>query len=300
VSVSSHLADRSSPVRAFFERELNDTRPLVAEANATLRAGRDEPLIPTRGNPGLVGTAADILLNAWLDPSVSPGRQAESPTFDGAVLVGNSQRALMDRFAAEPNEPTANEWSELARHALMIASFVSSFRSRVARQFLAERLRGASAQFDEYARRLWTADDEQDLLALAPAALEDHAFARSAAYVVVNPVFTLSERLGGGDADLIAGRTLWDYKSSGQSRIVRREEIWQLAAYLLADADGEHELRAVGISALRWRTRHSWDADEFLSQLSGSASGRAVLADWRERFAGVAAALPLGRGRGSR
>lgn len=109
MSVSSHLADRSSPLRRFFEAELGNTRELVSEANATLRGGQTRPPLPTVGNPGLVGTAADILLNAWLDPVEPPGRMAQSPTMDGARFIGDSQFALMGRFK-QPDPPKPDEW----------------------------------------------------------------------------------------------------------------------------------------------------------------------------------------------
>jgi hypothetical protein len=65
VSVTSHIHDRGSPVRGFFERELPDTRAAVAEANNALRGGLDEPPLSGLGHASLVATAADVLLNAW-------------------------------------------------------------------------------------------------------------------------------------------------------------------------------------------------------------------------------------------
>lgn len=178
MSVSSHLADRSSPLRRFFEAELGNTRELVSEANATLRGGQTRPPLPTVGNPGLVGTAADILLNAWLDPVEPPGRMAQSPTMDGARFIGDSQFALMGRFK-QPDPPKPDEWPQLVRHGLLLAAFVSTFRSLYAQRLVREQLQGAEPSFEEYARRLWKPDDERDLLTLAPAVLADHVFASS-------------------------------------------------------------------------------------------------------------------------
>jgi hypothetical protein len=86
---------------------------------------------------------------------------------------------------------------------------------------------------------------------------------------------------------LIADGTFWDYKSSEQTRIVRREDIWQLAAYLLADSDDDYQLNSVGISALRWRRRYAWAAGRFLGVLSGHPPADVDLARWRRRIAAV-------------
>lgn len=68
---------------------------------------------------------------------------------------------------------------------------------------------------------------------------------------------------------------------------MRREDIWQLAAYLLADSDDEYQLSSLGISALRWRRRYAWAAERFLGMLTGHPLGDVDLARWRRRFAAV-------------
>ncbi|MGH2742010.1 MAG: hypothetical protein ACRDN8_05895 [Thermoleophilaceae bacterium] len=224
-----------------------------------------------------------MLLNAWIDPSAVPARMATSPTLDGAHMLFCSQQAIRERLS-ESHSPSPHEWGELVPHGLLLATFVGVHRSRQAHMFVRERLNGAKPFLDDYARRLWHPEDEQDLLALMPVLVEDHSFAREASTVAVNPTFALSSRLGGADADLVTDGTLWDYKATKQTRILRREDIWQLAAYLLADLDDRFAVRAVGISALRWRSRVRWQAADLFGQLGGEAADGVDLSQWRSRF----------------
>lgn len=105
----------------------------------------------------------------------------------------------------------------------------------------------------------------------------------------MNPTLAQSHPLGGGDADLIVDGTLWDYKASGTTRIIGRMEIWQLLAYLLSDTDDRYRLDAVGISAVRWRTRHAWPVHELLPVASRQDVSVDDLPQWRNRFATAAA-----------
>jgi hypothetical protein len=286
MSLSRHLNTATSPVRRFFDDRLGNTRSLVTEANRDLRAGWSEPPLRGDGNASLVGTAADILLNAWLDPSVQPARQAVSPTAAGAGIIAESQTALMDLLSGD-GPPSANEWPALVRHGLLLAAFVTAYRNMQGFMLVRERLEGARPDFADYARRLWRDTDEEDLAALAPAVFEDHASFRDAADIVVNPTFSLSLRLGGADGDLIVDRTLWDYKSSRRQGILGRQEIWQVVGYLLADTADEFKIEMLGFSALRWRARHCWRAVELLAELSGLPTGQIDLPRWRSDFDAV-------------
>lgn len=284
MSLTSHLRARDSTVRGFFERELANTAEVVSRANDRFTAGRREPPLPSRGNPSLVATAAELILNAALHPRARP--VASAPTLEAMDMLSVSQTALPS-LVAPGKRLAADEWRIAARHALLLASFVSAYRSRQALESVGRSLHGAAATMDGYGDRLWQSVDEDDLIALASTALDDQAFVRDAECVVVNPTFTLSRRLGGADADVIVYGTLCDYKAGGQPRVVKREHIWQLVGYLLADTDDRYRLRAVGISALRWRSRHAWSAAELIGQLSGHPAETVDLPSWRTRFEAV-------------
>jgi hypothetical protein len=123
-----------------------------------------------------------------------------------------------------------------------------------------------------------------DLVALLGVAIEDTADLYRARDLHVDPVFGLSGALGGADADLIADRLLVDFKSSKDRSVIRSVDVFQLVGYTLADLHDWYEIRAIGIQALRWRTRWTMPVDDLLKRLSGTTR---TLDDWRQRFASV-------------
>lgn len=135
----------------------------------------------------------------------------------------------------------------------------------------------------------------RDLMGMAAAVIEDQADLHDASPLVLNPVFDLSVALGGADADVIAGRTLWDFKSSARvASVFSREDLWQLLGYALADQSDAYDLACVGIAALRRRKRVRWDIARLLADLSGESR---PLERWRAEFArAVSAANAHGRG----
>jgi hypothetical protein len=313
MSVSSHLRSNRSSVRAWFAENLPNTAKLATAANRALT--RPVPTPPRRetltgsplqvialrharnperaplagtGNRSLVGTAVDLLVNQTLDPSYDGRSLRGSPTLEGASLVSGCEQALPplladgDVLAAVP-------------HVLTLAAFHQAARSGEVKLALKHALETHQPATAEACRGvLWQPDDERDLISLGPAALEDMAFVQTADRVTVNPVFSLSRRLGGADGYLTADGTLWDYKSTAMSHVVGRQEIWQLAAYLLADDQDEYGLHSVGVIALRWRTRITWPATNLLATLSGKRVDEISIADWRHDFAAI---LPAERPR---
>jgi hypothetical protein len=286
VSLTGELKRRDSALRAFFEERPGHTTALVEEFNRTLRAGQERPPLNGGGDPQLVGTAADIVLGAWLDPTSIPAPMAASPTLDGVEVMIAARQQVREALPGRelPNDARI---AALTPPALALARFVAVARSRQAHRWLAERLPAVATTPAECTGRLWNDADERDLRALLRAVTEDHAALSAADDVHAAPTFALSRALGGADADLIADRTLWDYKSTASARIARREDIWQLAGYLLADTHDRYRLRAVGISALRWRTRHRRPAREFIAQLSGRSESTVDLVAWRAALAEI-------------
>ena len=83
MSLTSHLADPKSPVRAWFDTRLEDTTPLVKDANERLRIRdalrADVPRIGSGADAKFCGTALDLLVRMTLRErgwSAAPSRGA--------------------------------------------------------------------------------------------------------------------------------------------------------------------------------------------------------------------------------
>jgi hypothetical protein len=81
----------------------------------------------------------------------------------------------------------------------------------------------------------------------------DQADLRDARPLLLGPTFALSADPGGADADVIAGRTLINFKAGAALSVVRKRTVYQVVGYALADVDDR--IDAVAIHALRSRTR---------------------------------------------
>jgi len=102
-------------------------------------------------------------------------------------------------------------------------------------------------------------------------ALAEEAFAPlralPAAERICGPVFAGSADLGGADADYILGGLLLDCKATRNPRDLGRDELYQLAGYLLLDYDDCYGIERVGLYLSRQGGMITWDAEEFLRSL---------------------------------
>lgn len=289
MSLTLHLKTSSSPVRRWFRQRLGATRTVVRAANAHLRAGnrtpvnriiepvRAAPPIAPLGDRGLVGHAADWLLRLCLvdeppDPGSAAGlgahqiamhdRRARAlEVFSDATLRCQSLRPARGQLGG-------TEWRELCRLCLLLGWLERGSRAQLGAPKVLDVV-GDARGLDRWLERLVRERDVEDLAQLGRAALEDHADLRDGRRLVANPMFGLSAALGGADADLIAGATLLDFKSTAATSIVGRIDLWQVVGYALADVGDEFGITDVGISALRWRRRITWPLAELLPALAG-------------------------------
>lgn len=301
------LQDRSSALHGWFAARLPNTGEVARTANHALRGPANQrtgqvitlgrprkPSLPCRAaDHRLAGTALDLLLRAVLQPGAlesaiggrGAGRIVVGPGIPPAV--GIELEALARIAALRPWEPgfPHTRWRELAELCVLLARFEQAGRSHEATHFAIERVTRAPPTLVGYTSVLAEADVVEDVTTTAPAIAADHADLRTVAPLRFGARFGLSRALGGADADLIAGELLLDFKASSSTRIVGRNELWQLAGYALADLDDEYGVRSVGISALRWRRRWTVGLDELLERLAGRQVG---VDDLRVELASVA------------
>src|SRR5690242_6329790 len=89
MSLTSHLARRSSPIRSWFERSLGNTRVVVSAANDELCGTPSLPCTlkpPASCDVGLVGIAVDYLVRATL----RPGALEKTVATSGASALGHT------------------------------------------------------------------------------------------------------------------------------------------------------------------------------------------------------------------
>jgi len=296
VSLTSHLRDRGSLVRAWFAERLGATQIVVRSANTQLREGnrapvnrilepvRTRPLVPPVGDRALVGHAVDWLLRLCLVDEPPPRSSAAGLGAKRIALHDRHDRALTvfaatvercNQIAPARRQLNSALWQELCSLCLLLGWLERAYRAPFADATILGLVDDA-ARLDEWLERLVRDLDLEDLARLGRAALEDHADLRDGRRLIANPTFALSAALGGADADLIAGTTLLDFKSTATTSIVGNVDLWQVVGYALADVDDHYGITDVGFSALRWRRRITWPLGSLLQTLAGQPLPPAV------------------------
>lgn len=289
MSLISDLRRPGTPVRRFFERELPYTEFVVREVAPYLRGGRRTAQLPSShpARNALRGTALDSLFRFALAeqplPTLSPGMSVGGlapPVISAAssALGHAAQHALQLRaFAREVSD---EDWEDLARVSLLLATFEQAHRSGRPSTAMLE-ITKAPPDWRWWAQALVTSDDVEDVAIVGAAAAADHGRLRGRIRYC-NPTFALSSGLGGADADFITNDGLLvDLKSTEQTRTCTSQDVWQLCGYALADVDDRYEITDVGLFQLRWRTHKTWGLASLLQQLAGTEIAPAEL---RHRF----------------
>lgn len=282
MSLSSHLDSKSSPIRAWFEEHLPETRNVAREANHKLCGGTTECPVPRidGADAGLVGTGVDYLLRAclkvtsieWTVASEAVQALARDPSIGiRAIEVEREAVSGIKKLRPSRRDLADDEWGALCIRCLVLSRFEQLYRagpvSPAIRDLLIQPLRQCDG-LDDFVQLSLSPETIRDLARLGRAAWEDHGDLRKARPLVLNPRFPLSPALGGADADLIARHRLIDWKATTTTGVVGRHELWQLVGYALADSADEYEIREVGIAALRWRSTVSWPLKDLLEELN--------------------------------
>ena len=310
MSLTSLLKRSGNPVHAWFEEHFPESKGVTADANRKLRRNATACPVPLidGAEASLVGTAVDYLLRACLNAEsmeqtvASEATQRRKLTSDPglkAKAVEAERACVADIRRLEPDRRNLrdDEWSELCVRCLVLARFEQGVRAAPPKPKPGHRpgqqpdplvasLR-ACTDLDDLASGILNRATVQDLEILGRAGLEDQEWLRSAKPLVLNPEFSLSEALGGADADFIARDCLVDWKSTAKRTIVKKRELWQLLGYALADTHDEYGIREVGIRALRWRSSVTWRLDDLVAGLAPAHLPRAGidLSFLREDFA---------------
>lgn len=204
------------------------------------------------------------------------------PALSPAALAAVEQ-ALAFVAAAAPfrRNVSDRQWEELVHVSLLLATFEAVYRSRLPPAAFAD-LASPPRDWREWAALVCVEVEVEDVAILGWAARQDHAELQGRDHTC-NPTFAQSHALGGADADLITDSgILIEFKSTSTTRTCSSIDLWQLCGYALADTDDQHEIAAVGLFALRWRTQTVWPLAYLLKALAGQ---RVDIADMRRRYA---------------
>jgi hypothetical protein len=293
MSLTSHLRARDSPVREWFAENLDGTRRAVGAGNDVLCGQPRLPCVlppPPDCDIGLSGTAIDYLIRATLADdalgcTVATGgaQRVDARGAGTGVRLEREAVATINRLAPWKDGRDLEELREICRMCIVLARFDQFFRAGLqVWAYVGEPL-SDQPSLAAYAERVVPPACLLDLETMARAVIEDHIDLRKAKPLLLNPKFDLSVALGGADGDLIAGDTLWDFKSSAHSTSVfGRDDLWQLVGYALADQSDTYKVTSLGIAAIRRRRRVCWSLPELLAELSNE---RRALKQWRAGFA---------------
>jgi hypothetical protein len=309
MSLTRHLADRSSPLRVWFDERFPHTRRLSADGNSYLGNGRSGcPIEPPPGSErDVVGTAVDYLVRTHLthtalDTTVASRAGWRTPeAASKARLAERSAVAQVRALRPWNGELDLQGWATLCATCALLAKFEQCARVGLGVSLPVENALNRVDDIEDPVRLAAQMVDEAtlvDLGALGRSAVVDHLDLRRSRVLHLNPTFVQSRPIGGADADLVYDGTLLDFKATASKQIIVRRVILQLLGYALADTTDAYGINAVGVSALRWRRRLIWPLGELIDELSGGTATN--VASVRQEFAAVTAGLADGlpRGRG--
>jgi hypothetical protein len=296
LSLTGQLRHDDSPVSQFMAQHLPSSLAVQRDYVARL-AGLPYPVQPIdvqRPDWAALGHAIDYRLRlsfgATLGPAVSHGLALLDGYVPGAP-VGSGLNALIE--AGELLLATVDAYltnpGSLTEDAVIRLCFVASFFEDIYRT-------GQIRRFSLLARA--TANTElADLTAAVPAYVIDDIGqqmrlaqrplapfrALPPQAKICGPIFAGSSDVP-ADADYILKGLLLDCKATKDPRRLGREEIYQLAGYLLLDYDNQFGINHVGLYLSRQGGLITWSTEEFLHRLGATTALPYLRARLREHL----------------
>jgi len=287
MSLTSCLADPQSSISRFLSAELPAVKALASDFRSRLPQHPDT-VQPQEAGPisyRSLGQAIDLRLR------IGFGTPVGSPLLSGVVLTAQILadvrspaaalsaarvgQELLDQLRAQPpaapgtlvKEPAAEE--RLARMCFVAAWFEEVFRGgmRPSHPLLhADLSRGLDGVLEEVPGYVAGDLAAQAARADRPDALQ-WVLAAPPQQRVCGPTFAGSNHVGGADADFIVAGRLVDCKATIHPRKISRDQLYQLAGYLLLDYDNRYGIERVGLYLSRQGQLIEWEAGHFLRLL---------------------------------
>ena len=323
MSLSSHLADSTSPIGQFIKQRFSQTKNLTKEANRQLGSA-------TTVRPGVqgyiyqnIGSTIDYRIRytfgitpyrklvAWHGAIQLAFKPLESENdipvafeevmnvalpFNPAMGVaqGSYPIALLKAFfgsletflhTVQPVKRRLDVESErtLARYCYVLTLFEQVFRAGYEAIQRSPLLFPAPKKSVEALLAIPQEVYVEDICQLSSLFFERCQHLLSLPYTL-NPTFAGSLDVGGADADLVVDSCLIDIKASIAPKM-NADYLYQLAGYLLLDYDDSLNMNAAGIYMARQGMLFRWSLPDFLQQLTGDSN--ANLASLREEFRSI-------------
>ncbi len=172
----------------------------------------------------------------------------------------------------------------MARNCVVLAYFEQFYRSSFSAIF--DGARDGTLRSGADILLLPRADVVEDVAAMSSAFFHSQFPLLAGRAFVLNPIFAGSSDVGGADADIIAGDSLIDFKSTGKP--LASNHLYQLLSYPCLDYSDQYQIRRVGFSVLRRNVLREWDIEALVETLS---SGRTKYGVLRERIHALAVNL---------
>ncbi|MGQ4437474.1 hypothetical protein [Streptomyces sp. SAS_260] len=296
MSLTSGIQCPRTPLRRFLDRELSaGATPL--RKNYRARHHGDRLLLPGPGvgtEAGTVGTAIDYRLRL----AFIAAKPVDPVALAGIALIGTDvdsydsdarrrMRAVGDELTDRltetvlgleldnrdlPMDRDQDEEEDLARLLLAAAWYQVNYRSPIGFAYtpLAVTAReDPGALTLERLLQLPHRDMVADVVAQLHQAADGplQALRDRSRPEDCTPGPTFSTRRLTADADLTVDGVLIDFKSTRATGTLRQAEAWQLAGYLLLDAEDRYRIDTVGLYLTRSATFATWPVEEYLELL---------------------------------
>lgn len=307
LSLTGQLKHDASPISQFMAQHLPDTRNLERDYHAHL-TGLPHPVQPIDVQYpawSALGHAIDyrirLSFGGTLGPAVSLGvllldgadHWHEAPRYpvrQALFAVGRQLLATVDAYLADP--ASQNE-DALTRLCFVAAFFEYIYRTGQIRRFsmFAETTACTGLADLTAAVPAYVIDDIGKQMQLTERPLAPFRALPQPAKVC-GPVFAGSSDIGGADADYILDGLLLDCKATKDPRQLGREEIYQLAGYLLLDYDDHFNIDRLGLYLSRQGGLITWSTEEFLHRLGTTTPLPQLRAKLREHLQNAAKNQP--------
>lgn len=296
MSLTSLLRDTGSPLRALFQECLPKTPAFVKNLNRELRALPINTAKPV--DASLSGTAIDYRIRYYFGtPAISDGvawagagrLETEIVELPDSPLFGTLHEFLceLERDILSLNpvgvQLVPADEMRLARNCVALSYFEQFYRS--GRSVILDGAVNGSLRSSADILRLPRNEVVEDVAAMSTAFFESQFPLFASRSLVLNPTFVGSPDVEGADADIIAGDSLIDFKSTTKDSPIVGWNVFQLLGYPCLDYSDQYRIRKVGFSVLRRNALMEWDIEELVDTLSGGQTEYRVLRERIHAFA---------------